>query len=349
MKKYIIGILISFISTASIAQKEFIIKSEIPGIKDGIVVGLMTEEDTENKEIAVDTVKNGKFTLRGKLDHPTLCTLSTNNLNLLGKDQDTGKIRWTYTNIFVSDTTMTFAATAYDSIANDAPIGKYFRITGGRAQADFNEYNLSGIKPLDWIKNHPHSVLSVKLANDLIRGGSGLRKLEIQEIANYITSVPDDTERLSEFRRNCEFAKRTAVGEPILDLPLFDTKKTANRLTNIIPKGRYTLIDFWASWCGICRSSIPDIKSVAKKHPNITIVGVSADSKYDQWINAIKKEKMEWKQYCLTIDGGKQLLEKYLITGVPFYIIVDPQGQIVRVPQYVSEIDDYFTQIDNKK
>ena len=42
---------------------------------------------------------------------------------------------------------------------------------------------------------------------------------------------------------------------------------------------------------------------------------------------------MEWKQYCLTIDGGKLLLEKYLITGVPFYIIVDPQGRIVRVPQ----------------
>lgn len=349
MKKYIIGILISLISTTSIAQKKFIIKSEIPGIKDGIVVGLITAENSENKEIAVDTVKNGKFIIRGKLSHPTLCTLTTNNLNLLGNDQDAEKIRWTYTTIFVSDTTMTFAATAYDSIANDAPIGKYFRITGGRAQADFNEYNLSGIQPLDWIKNHPHSVLSVKLANDLIKGGSGLRKLEIQEIANYISSVPDDTERLSEFKRNCEFAKRTAVGEPILDLPLFDTKKITNRLTKIIPKGKYTLIDFWASWCGICRSSMPDLKTVAKKHPNIAIIGVSADSKYDPWINAIRKEKMEWKQYCLTINGGKQLLEKYLISGVPFYIIVDPQGQIVRVPQYVSEIDDYFTKIDNKK
>ena len=345
MKKYIIGFLISFISTASIAQKEFIIKSEIPGIKDGIVVGLMTAEDSENKEIAVDTVKNGKFTLRGKLDHPTLCTLTTNNLNLLGNDQDTGKIRWTYTTVFVSNTNMTFAATAYDSITNDAPIGRYFKITGGAPQADFNEYNLSGIKPLDWIKNHPHSVLSVKLANDLIKGGSGLTKNQVQEIENIISTVPDDPTRLDQFRHNCEFAKQTAVGEKVLDLPLFDTNKRTNRLVNIIPKGKYVLVDFWASWCGICRSSIPDIKAIAKKYPNIVIVSVSDDRKDDQWRNAMAKEKMPWKQYCLTADGGKQLLEKYLITGVPFYLIVDPQGRIAKVPQYTSDIDDYFATI----
>ena len=345
MIKYLTVSLLLSVSISCMAQKGFTIKSEIPGIKNGVVVGLITAEGTINEEIAVDTVKNGKFILKGKLDHPRLCTLTTNNLYLLGNDSDVSKIHWTYTTVFVSNTNMTFTATTYDSISNDAPIGKCFKVTGGQPQADFNDYNLSKMNPIEWAKTHPHSALSVKFANDFIKGGSGLTKNHVQEIENIISTVPDDPIRLEQFRHNCEFAKQTAVGEKVLDLPLFDTNKKANRLVNIIPKGKYVLVDFWASWCGICRSAIPDIKAIAKKYPNIAIVSVSDDRKDDQWKNAMVKENMPWKQYCLTADGGKQLLEKYLITGVPFYLIVDPQGRIAKVPQYASDIDDYFATI----
>lgn len=344
IKHLTIGLLLS-VSISGMAQKGFTIKSEIPEIKDGIVVGLTTAEGIRTEEIAMDTVKNGRFILKGKLDHPILCTITTNNLNLLGKDLDTSKIHWTYTTVFVSNTDMTFIATSYDSIANDSPIGKCFKVIGGQPQADFNDYNLSKMNPIEWAKAHPHSALSVKFANDFIQGGSGLTKNQVQEIENIISTTPDDTIRLNQFRHNCEFAKKTAVGEKVVDLPLFDTNKKVNTLTNIIPRGKYVLVDFWASWCGICRSSIPEIKAIAKKYPNMIIVSVSDDRIDNQWRKAMAKEKMPWKQYCLTADGGKQLLEKYLITGVPFYLIIDPQGCIVKVPQYTSDIDDFFATI----
>lgn len=345
MIKYLTVSLLLSVSISCMAQKSFTIKSDIPGIKNGVVVGLITAEGTINEEIAVDTVKNGKFILKGKLDQPTLCTLTTNNLYLLGNDSDASKIHWTYTTVFASNTDMTFMATTYDSISNDGPIGKCFKVIGGKPQEDFNDYNLSKLDPIEWAKRHPHSALSVKFANDFIKGGSGLTRNQVQDIENIISTVPDDPIRLEQFRQNCEFAKKTAVGEKVLDLPLFDTNKKANRLVNIIPRGKYVLVDFWASWCGICRSTIPDIKAIAKKYPNIAIVSISDDRKEDQWRNAMAKEDMPWKQYCLTADGGKQLLEKYLITGVPFYLIVDPQGRIAKVPQYASDIDDYFATI----
>jgi thiol-disulfide isomerase/thioredoxin len=340
----------------------FTLKAYIPGMPDGLSVALLGDEGEKSVTLDSAVVRNCRFELKGKVGHPMICTLITNNLDLLPKDGDNKNIRWTYTPVFVSNTGMTFEAVHYDSVSNDKPIGTSFRIIGGTPQKDFNEYNTllqqkQGEAPyldvnilhqlqVDFIKAHPHSVLSVQLANAMLfQADPRLSKKEIVQLNKMITTVPDDEARLAEFRKNSMEAQRTAVNEKLLNLSLLDANDKSHNLTDIVPKGKYVLVDFWASWCGICRAQIPDIKKLAAKYAHrLVVVSISNDRSKKDWLAAVDKEKMSWKQYRLTKQGSQDLRTKYLVQGEPYYLMVNPKGLVVAAPSSVEEMEEILLQ-----
>lgn len=353
LKCFLMSLLLLQVVSAFAQGQGFSIKSQIPGMPEGLSVGLLMEEGNGFKQLDSTIVKDGQFILKGRVKHPVLCTLITNNLRLLpANNEDVSKIHWTYTTIFVSNTDMTFQAQHYDSI-NGKPISNYFKVTGGTPQADWNEYNqtqpvlvidknIERSQEWNFVKKHPHSVLSVYFANNmLLQAEPRLSKKEVMALNGMITTVPDDETRLTQFRKNCVEAERTAVNEKLQNLPLFDTTGKKCNLTNVVPKGKYVLIDFWASWCGICRASIPNIKILAAKHTDkLVIVSVSDDRDKRAWLDAVSKEKMPWKQYQLTPEGSKALLKQYLVQGVPYYLMVSPQGKVIAAPRNVEEMEE---------
>lgn len=108
---------------------------------------------------------------------------------------------------------------------------------------------------------------------------------------------------------------------------------TKNGERNYGPKdfrGKYVLIDFWASWCGPCRQEIPHLKKEYEKYHDkgLEMLSVSIDKSKNAWMNALRKEKMPWPQ-VLAPESGKDIMKEYQFSGIPFIVLLDKEGKIL--------------------
>ncbi|MCU7551946.1 AhpC/TSA family protein [Chitinophagaceae bacterium LB-8] len=96
-------------------------------------------------------------------------------------------------------------------------------------------------------------------------------------------------------------------------------------------KGKWLLIDFWASWCGPCRQNNPLLKEFFEKYHNkgLEVLSISMDTNSEQWKKAIIKDKMTWHQGSDLLGQKSSLGQSYQIRAVPHYFLVSPEGIIV--------------------
>ena len=123
--------------------------------------------------------------------------------------------------------------------------------------------------------------------------------------------------------------KKIAMGviTPAIVLP--DT--SGNTFSLMDAKGKYTLIDFWASWCTPCLLQIPDLKEayVEFQPKGFEILGVSVDSKGDRWKKSIVKYDMTWPQVSDLKGWGSASAAAYNVTFIPFNVLIDGEGKII--------------------
>ena len=122
---------------------------------------------------------------------------------------------------------------------------------------------------------------------------------------------------------------RVKEGMPAPDITFQNEKGKTLHLDKL--KGKITLIDFWASWCGPCRKEIPHVKKYYEEYKNkgVQFISVSIDAKKDAWTKALKEEQMPWLQGWAP-NSGKEVLNTYLFNGIPFLILLDKKGNIYR-------------------
>lgn len=97
-------------------------------------------------------------------------------------------------------------------------------------------------------------------------------------------------------------------------------------------KGKYVLVDFWASWCRPCRMENPHVVNLYNKYKEkgFTVYGVSLDTDKNRWINAIKQDGLIWDNHVSDLKGWKtEAIKLYNFRGIPYTMLVDKEGKII--------------------
>jgi peroxiredoxin len=124
-------------------------------------------------------------------------------------------------------------------------------------------------------------------------------------------------------------ATKTAVGQMAPEFSQADTSGNPISLSSL--RGKYVLIDFWASWCGPCRQENPNIVKAyaAYKDKGFDILGVSLDQQKSDWLKAIETDKLYWNQVSDLKYWENDVAKLYGIQSIPASFLLDKEGRII--------------------
>ncbi len=177
----------------------------------------------------------------------------------------------------------------------------------------------------EFVAEHPNSFASGMLLM-LIADN-----IPVSQLETYYNNLGDKVKQLailSKLPTKIEGRKRSVIGATAPDFTMNDVNKKPVTLSDY--KGKYVLLDFWASWCVPCRKDNPFLKAAYEKFKdkNFTIISVSVDQDSKSWKQAITKDQLHWT-HISDLKSPNKVAELYGVQPIPDNFLIDPQGKII--------------------
>lgn len=174
------------------------------------------------------------------------------------------------------------------------------------------------------LKDHPDSYASAYVLSGSGRQVGALESKE--QLYNTLSAKMKNTDAGKNFGDYIQGLKSSSIGKEVSDFKLPDAEGKEVDFKKL--RGKYVLIDFWASWCVPCRRSFPHMRDVYKKYKSdkFEIYSVSIDEDKKAWLQAVKEEKNPWLQ---SLDTKNISQKGFAVTGVPSTFLIDPKGRII--------------------
>lgn len=205
-------------------------------------------------------------------------------------------------------------------------------------------YESTNSMQADFVKNNPGSYAAPYF---LSRVQYGMEVDELDKLVSALDPKLKEVPSIVALTERIEKLKTVAVGQVAPDFTMNDQDGNPVKFSDIYKQNEYTLLDFWAAWCGPCRQENPNIVAVYNdyKDKGFSVFGVSLDRDRDAWLKAIDDDKLTWDHVSDLNYWNNAAAQMYAVNSIPSSLIVDKNGKIIAKNKRDKELRETVSEL----